>query len=207
MFISLYFMKFRIMKIIFIGISVLLTSFVFSQDKEVVLNNEEHIKLATHFLPENDKAEARVLGYDGNGDIKVLRESDSYLTCVADDPKKKGVQFVCYYTQLERFMQRGRDLKKGGKSIMEVREIRKKEIESGELKFPKGQSMMYVFNGKVENINVNAGTVEEGTLRYVVYVPYGTQSSTGLPLSPSAPGMPWLMEPGTHRAHIMISPK
>jgi len=43
-------------------------------------------------------------------------------------------------------------------------------------------------------------------LRYVIYIPFATAESTGLPLAPSAPGMPWIMDPGTHRAHIMINP-
>jgi len=39
----------------------------------------------------------------------------------------------------------------------------------------------------------------------VVYVPYATAATTGLPTRP-APGVPWLMDPGTAGAHIMISP-
>ena len=30
--------------------------------------------------------------------------------------------------------------------------------------------------------------------------------ATGLPERPVAPNHPWIMNPGTHRAHIMISP-
>jgi len=40
----------------------------------------------------------------------------------------------------------------------------------------------------------------------VVYIPWATAASTGLPIKPAAPGMPWIMDPGTHRAHIMITP-
>ena len=97
-------------------------------------------------------------------------------------------------------------MKKEGKSPQEVRDIRQKEVEEGTLMFPEGQSILYVFTGKVENIDPSTGLVKDGKLRYVVYVPYATQLSTGLPLSPSSPGMPWLMDPGTHRAHIMITP-
>jgi hypothetical protein len=43
-------------------------------------------------------------------------------------------------------------------------------------------------------------------LRYVIYIPYATSASTGLPLKQDAPGMPWIMDPGTPRAHIMINP-
>lgn len=194
------------MKNIFIGLSVILTSFVFAQEKEVILDKATQIEIATHFLPEKEKEGAKVLGYSQDGEIEVLRESNSHLTCVADDPGKEGLEYICYFNKLEDFMQRGRDLKKEGKSSKEVREIRQREIETGALLFPEGQSILYIFTGKEENIDVKTGSVIDGKLRYVVYTPYATQLSTGLPLSPSAPGMPWLMDPGTHRAHIMITP-
>ena len=41
---------------------------------------------------------------------------------------------------------------------------------------------------------------------YVVYIPGASGSSTGLPEKP-APGMPWVMFPGTARAHIMFIPE
>jgi hypothetical protein len=48
--------------------------------------------------------------------------------------------------------------------------------------------------------------LKDGHFRYVLYVPYATFESTGLPAKPSVPGMPWLMDPGTYGAHIMITP-
>lgn len=197
------------MKIVILGLSILVSSFAFSQEpqkKKVVLEKETQIALATHFLSGKEKSEAIVLGYSDSGVLKVLREGDSHLTCVADNPEEEGLEIVCYYTKLEDFMQRGRDLIKDGKSAKEVRELRKTEIESGQLSFPGGPSMLYVFNGKKENVDINAGTIEGGKLRYVIYTPFSTQESTGLPLAPGGKGMPWLMDPGTHRAHIMVSP-
>lgn len=195
------------MKYVLFSLSVVLASYGFSQDSnKKVLDDEAQISLATHFLPEKDKLEARVLSYSSDAGMIVLRDSESHLTCVGDDPNKEGIQIVCYYSKLEDFMQRGRILKSEGISPIEIREIRKHEIEGGELFFPEGQSMMYVFNGKEENLNMETGAIEDGKLRYVIYTPYATQESTGLPLSPSAPGMPWIMDPGTHRAHIMVTP-
>lgn len=197
------------MRKVILGITFFIASFSIAQAEKAEgqeLNKEAQISLATHFLPDKDKNEAKVLAYSNDVDMIVLRDSDSYLTCVGDDPKKDGIQIVCYYSDLEDFFQRGRVLKSQGKSPIEVREIRKNEIEAGELSFPKGQSMMYVFNGKEDDLNTETGDIKEGKLRYVIYLPYATQESTGLPLSPSAPGMPWLMDPGTHRAHIMVMP-
>ena len=52
-----------------------------------------------------------------------------------------------------------------------------------------------------------SGKVIGAKYRYVVYVPFATQETTGLSLAPNAPGHPWLMFPGTAGAHIMISPR
>lgn len=66
--------------------------------------------------------------------------------------------------------------------------------------------MTYILSGTAENYNTSTGELKDGHFRYVIYIPYATTESTGLPDKPFAPGMPWLMDPGTHRAHIMITP-
>jgi hypothetical protein len=63
-----------------------------------------------------------------------------------------------------------------------------------------------VYSATAENFNSSTGEVTKGNYRYVVYIPWATAASTGLPIKPEAPGMPWIMDPGTHRAHIMIDP-
>ncbi|GAA4324942.1 hypothetical protein GCM10023115_41260 [Pontixanthobacter gangjinensis] len=164
------------------------------------------IQTALLAAPEEQRAGAMVYGYDEKGKITVLREGSNNLICIADDPEFEGIQVACYAKKLEPFMARGRELKAQGKSEMEKREIRKQEVESGKLEMPDTPSTLYVFSGSEENYNRQTGELKEGKFRYVVYIPYATAESTGLPLKPDHPGMPWLMDPGTHRAHIMISP-
>ncbi len=103
-------------------------------------------------------------------------------------------------------MARGRELTAEGKSEMEKREIRKNEAEEGKLELTDVPGMVYVLSGLEENYNNNTGELKDAKFRYVIYIPYATTESTGLPSRPEVPGMPWLMDPGTHRAHIMISP-
>lgn len=67
--------------------------------------------------------------------------------------------------------------------------------------------MVYILSGSKENYDKTTGTLTDGRFRYVIYMPYATTESTGLPSKPEVPGMPWLMDPGTHRAHIMITPE
>lgn len=71
---------------------------------------------------------------------------------------------------------------------------------------PKQPTNLQVFTAPAENYNPETGEVINGAFRSVVYIPWATAESTGLPLKPEAPGMPWIMDPGTHRAHIMITP-
>ncbi|HWV30445.1 MAG TPA: hypothetical protein VN038_12350, partial [Dyadobacter sp.] len=88
----------------------------------------------------------------------------------------------------------------------EIFDIREKEVKEGKLKMPKQSSTLYVLSGSKDNYDAATGTLKNGYLRYVVYIPFATAESTGLPLKPDVPGMPWIMDPGTHRAHIMINP-
>lgn len=78
------------------------------------------------------------------------------------------------------------------------------EADAGTLPMPKSPATLYVLSGS--GYDAAAGRVIDGHLRWVVYTPWATPETTGLPLSPQAPGAPWLMFPGTPGAHIMITP-
>ena len=164
------------------------------------------IKTAVLAAPEKDRADATVYGYNKNGDLIQLRKGTNNKICVADDPNFEGIQVSCYSDKLEPFMARGRALRAEGKSEMEKRNIRKMEVESGKLKMPDSPSALFVYSGSEENYDPSTGELKDGQFRYVVYIPFATAESTGLPEKPEAPGMPWIMDPGTHRAHIMYSP-
>lgn len=71
---------------------------------------------------------------------------------------------------------------------------------------PKQPATLFVYSATKENYSGTTGEVKDGYMRYVVYIPYATTESTGLPLKAEGPGMPWIMHPGTHGAHIMINP-
>lgn len=171
-----------------------------------ILSPEIQIKTAVLAAPEDQRDNVTVLGYDSTGKFITLKEGSNNLICLADDPTKKGISISCYSKKLEPFMARGRELISKGKTEMEKREIRQQEAESGKLQLPDTPAMTYIFSGSEENYNKSTGELKDGKFRYVIYMPYATTESTGLPDKPHAPGMPWLMDPGTHRAHIMITP-
>jgi hypothetical protein len=167
---------------------------------------EAQIKAALMAAPADMREKATVYGYSPKGEFIMLRKGSNEIICLADDPAQKGFSASCYHRDLEPFMARGRELKKQGKSSGEISDTREKEAKSGKLQMPKNPSTLFVFTASDENVNPGTGEVKEGNYRYVVYIPYATSESTGLPLKPEAPGMPWIMDPGTHKAHIMITP-
>jgi len=167
---------------------------------------EIQIKTAVLAAPEEKRAGAMVYGYDSRGEFVVLRTGTNELICIADNPNQKGFSVSCYHKDLEPFMARGRELKTAGKSFQEIFDIREAEVKSGKLMMPKQASNLQVYSAPAEAYNANTGEVTQGKFRYVVYIPWATAASTGLPTKPEAPGMPWIMDPGTHRAHIMIDP-
>jgi len=184
-----------------------ISTFILAQvESSKILPAAIQIKTAVLPAPEEDKADAMVYGYDKQGKLVVLREGTNNLVCLCDDPTKEGVSVSCYSKKLEPFMARGRELTAQGKNFKEKREIRGEEIASGKIKMPEEPSMMYIFYGTDENYDKTTGDLKDGKFRYVIYTPFATTESTGLPSKPHAPGMPWLMDPGTHRAHIMVGP-
>lgn len=171
-----------------------------------VPSEEIQIKLALLAAPADLQGGATVLGYDQDHRLKVLRQGTNEMICLADDPSVPGLNVACYHKDLDPFMARGRVLRAEGKTMDELMEIRGKEVDNGTLKMPKTPTTLYVYSAKPDDYNQETGEVKNGYLRSVVYVPYATAESTGLSTKPGAPGIPWLMDAGTHRAHIMINP-
>lgn len=170
-----------------------------------VPSKDVQIKSAVMAAQEDMRDGAMIYGYSEKGEFIVLRKGSNDLVCLADDPNQKGFNVACYFKDLDSFMARGRELRKEGKDFKEVFDMRENEVKSGKLKIPQNASL-FVLSGSDEVFNTQTGEVTGANLRSVVYIPYATSETTGLPLKPAAPGMPWLMDPGTHRAHIMITP-
>ena len=176
------------------------------EEKPEILTAAIQIKTATLPAPETEKEGAMVFGYDENGKLVVLREGTNNLVCLADNPAKEGISVSCYSKKLEPFMARGRELALEGKNYKEKREIRGAEVAIGKIQMPKEPSMTYIYYGSDAAYNKATGELGDGQYRYVIYTPFATIESTGLPSKPHEKGMPWLMDPGTFRAHIMIGP-
>jgi len=174
--------------------------------KKDVPNAEMQIKLALLAAPPEKRDSATVYGYDADNQLVVIKKGTNELICVADNPKDTGLSVACYSKDLEPLMERGRVLRKQGMKDKQLFDERGKEVKEGTLKMPGTPATLYVYTASEKDVNHTTGVVKNGYLRYVIYIPFATAATTGLPIKPSAPGMPWIMDPGTYHAHVMIDP-
>ena len=177
------------------------------QDRFRPIDSDEAL-IATALLaaPEESRAESKVIGYNSDGVLVTLKEGTNEFICLADDPNQEGFNAACYHKDLEPFMARGRELKAEGKNAAEIFDIREVEAKSGQLSMPTAGATLHIYAGPDARYDPETAEVDGAQYRYVVYLPFATAESTGLPEAPIAPNHPWIMNPGTHRAHIMITP-
>ncbi len=165
----------------------------------------EQIALALLPLPKEFRTDATVLGYNDAGTLVPLRSTKGAMICLADDPADDRFHVACYSRSIEPFMFRGRQLRAAGTKGDQVDSVRFREIRAGKLPMPK-QAALWQLNGPMTAVDVAAGKIgPEVKPLYVIYMPYATSASTGIPSTPAA-GMPWLMLPGTPKAHVMLTP-
>jgi hypothetical protein len=185
---------------------LLTANIIFCGAQTAVPAADIQVKTAVLAAPAELREGAAVYGYSAKGEFEVLRKGTNGMVCLADDPTQKGFSVSCYHKDLDPFMERGRILKKEGKSQTDIFNMREAEVKAGKLMMPKQPTSLFIYSTSDEKYNTATGEIQDGYLRYVIYIPFATAESTGLPLKPDVAGMPWLMDPGTHRAHIMISP-
>jgi hypothetical protein len=164
-----------------------------------ILPPAQQIAAATAAAPAELRAGATVLGYDASKKLVKLREGTGDMVCLANDPSGDRFHVACYHKLLEPFMARGRSLRAGGVKGPQVDTVRFKEIKSGALKMPSTPSALYTLTGPPASVDTTGAK-----WLYVVYIPGATIANTGITEKPAA-GVPWIMYPGTPKAHIMFS--
>ncbi|MBL0173432.1 MAG: hypothetical protein IPP90_22630 [Gemmatimonadaceae bacterium] len=162
----------------------------------------QQIAAAVLALPEAMRAEAGVMGYKTPNKLELLRPSKNGMLCLADDPAEEKFHVSCYHDSMDPFMARGRSLRAEGVKGTQVDTVRFAEVKSGKIKMPTAPASLYQIFG--EAYDAGTGTVSKGRTLFVVYIPFATEKSTGLSTKPSDK-TPWLMLPGTPKAHIMFS--
>lgn len=167
---------------------------------------EEQIAAAVLAAPNDFRPSATVLGYAPDGKLVTLRKGTGALICLADDPKQEQFHVACYHRSLEPFMARGRALRAQGITGDRVDTVRFKEIAARKLAMPKGPAVLYTLTGPAGSYDAATNTAAKARPLFVVYIPYATPQTLGLSAKP-VEGAPWVMYPGTPKAHIMFIPK
>lgn len=173
---------------------------------KVIDSDEALIATALMAAPKESRMGCKVIGFNMAGEFVTLKEGDNEFICLADNPNLDGFSAACYHKDLEPFMARGRELRSEGKTGKEIFDIREEEVKSGKLVMGKAGSTLHIYFGSETLYDPETSVVTGAQYRYVVYMPWATSESTGLPAVPMEPNHPWLMNPGTHKAHIMITP-
>jgi hypothetical protein len=165
----------------------------------------EQIAAALLAAPKELRPNATVLGYAADGKLARLRKGTGPMVCLANDPKGKQFHVACYHRSLEPFMARGRALRAQGVTGDRVDSVRFAEVRAGTLAMPPRVAMLYSLTGPVGSFDPASGTAPKAKPLFVVYLPNATVASTGLPATPIE-GAPWIMDPGTPKAHLMLEP-
>ena len=186
---------------------VLLTlaaSFAGAQPPNPVLHSATYqIAAAVTPLPPEMRDGATVLGYTALGKpLVTLREGRNDMICLAPDPAATAFHAACYHKAMEPFMARGRALRAQGITGGRVDTVRFAEVKSGKLAVPKQPSMLYqIFGGTFDSVTAKA---TGGQSLFVTYIPFATPQTTRISATPSDRS-PWIMFPGTPKAHIMYA--
>jgi hypothetical protein len=175
-------------------------------DYQAIDTDEALVATALMAAPEASRGNCTVIGFNMAGEFVTFKEGTNEFICITDDPKKEGFNAACYHKSLEPFMARGRALRAEGKKAKEIFDIREEEAKAGTLTMGDHGSTLHIYNSKNAMYDPATGEVDGAKYRYVVYLPFATAASTGLPETPISQNHPWIMNPGTHRAHIMITP-
>lgn len=169
-------------------------------------SKEAQIAGAVTPLPAAMRADASVMGYDASLKLVSLRKGSNGMICLADDPNQKGFHPACYHESMEPFMARGRELRAQGVKNEQVDTVRFAEAKAGKIKLPSQPASLYQIFAPEGAFDAATGAVTGGEALFVAYIPYATEQTTGITAKPQKAG-PWLMFPGTPKAHIMLAEK
>lgn len=165
----------------------------------------EQIAAAVLSLPAEFRDGAGVMGYRAQGGrLELLRPAKNGMLCLADDPGDDQFHVSCYHDSMDPFMARGRTLREAGTKGAQVDSVRFAEVRAGRIKMPSAPASLYQLFGPKGDFDAATGKASKSKALIVIYIPGATEASTGLSTKPSET-KPWLMLPGTPKAHIMFS--
>ena len=159
---------------------------------------DDEITQATLPLPEDMRAAATVYKYDPKtGERITLRKRTNSLEC---SPRGADGFTWCYHAVSGPRRDLSAKLRAEGKSDKEVQDAMSEATKAGTIKPTPYGTMMYRLYGKKDRIQLLWVLVVPGATPESIGVSEGSQRDEAI----GGDGRPWLMQPGTPGAHIMI---
>lgn len=162
------------------------------------------VAAATLPLPDEMRADARVIGWNESGERTDLREGTNGMICIADEPGDERFRAVCYPESLHSLLSRSRELREENLEEVERDRRLEEEVKAGEVVLPEQPAVLHVINGPAGSYDPATGQAsgEVSQIR-IIFTPYQTAEAMGLPTERQG-GMPWVMNSGELFSHIMI---
>jgi hypothetical protein len=158
----------------------------------------DEITQATLPLPEDLRAGATVYKYDPKtGERITLRKGTNSLEC---SPRGADGFTWCYHVVSGPRRDLSAKLRAEGKSDKEIQDAMAEATKAGTIKPTPYGTMMYRLYGKKDRIQLLWVLVVPGATPESIGVSEGSQRDEAI----GGDGRPWLMQPGTPGAHIMI---
>jgi hypothetical protein len=166
----------------------------------------ERADLVLQLIPPAARPDATILFRDADGDEVrgrvVYREGNGPFICVSDASNSRTLSMVCHHRVLEERLQLERALSRETGLRGEAFTTRLcEEVASRHLDVPNGAmeitaSLMRQPDGLL---------AREMTIYHLLWLPFATDASAGVPAEDPGEGHPWLHQAGTCGAHVMWS--
>ena len=169
----------------------------------------QQVAAAVLALPTEYREGAKVLGYRaGTKGFVTLREGTGPFTCLANDPARKEFHVACYHRSMEPFMARGRELRASGvKGDSRVDTVALRRSEVRQARRCRSSPRRCTSCSAAHSMR-RANTVKATRSRCSsIYISGATGGIDRPPDETGARATPWIMFPGTPKAHIMLTPK
>jgi len=116
------------------------------------------------------------------------------MVCLADDPNQAGLNVSCYTKSLDPSWHAAGTEERRKKKNSEVFDIREQEVKM-QLIMPKNPATLIIYTADKENITQRRRSSRRLSA-IVIYIPYATAESTGLPTKLSLPACrgSWILE-------------
>lgn len=157
--------------------------------------------LVLRLIPAEARSGATVVLRSAAGD-RVVRRGEGPFLCVSDISPARRISLICHHRVLEERLRFEREL--GKATGLQGGELTARLCHEGEARGMKVPNGAMEFTASVAVLT--DGTIDRAATVYrLLWLPFATTASIGLPSEDPGEGRPWLHQSGSCGAHVMWS--